>query len=342
MSFPPGMWPRRVRAGSTSVAAGLMLAGLLAILWLGLFSAFLSGFLVYFLIQFGVGWLGKFGVLPRVGRIVLALVIAVFVIGGLTSAIIALVSFLSNGQDNLGRLCSAWSRSSSNAKVYLPPGCNNMCRQPSTTGAGRSGGALRGNAAHLTVLGRGAGRAHRPYSFRHDRRRARRVSPPAPPDGPLARGLEERVRRVGHGLQPRRLLADQNFGAEHAAHRDLPRRRPAAHRPAAALHQDDDCRHFCRRASADHRQSHLEFDHRAHRARRLGARCGAGARLPVAIHKLEYVFNAQIIGTEIRAHAWEILLAMLVLEAAFGLKGLVAAPIFYAYLKDDLKMSGWV
>jgi predicted PurR-regulated permease PerM len=62
----------------------------------------------------------------------------------------------------------------------------------------------------------------------------------------------------------------------------------------------------------------------------------------VGIHKLEYVLNAQIIGTEIRAHAWEILLAMLVLEAAFGLRGLIAAPIFYAYLKEDLKTRGWV
>ncbi len=50
------------------------------------------------------------------------------------------------------------------------------------------------------------------------------------------------------------------------------------------------------------------------------------------------MLNAQIIGTEIRAHAWEILLAMLALEAAFGLKGLIAAPIFYAYLKEDLKL----
>ena len=29
--------------------------------------------------------------------------------------------------------------------------------------------------------------------------------------------------------------------------------------------------------------------------------------------------------------------AMLVMEAAFGLVGLVAAPIYYAYLKDELK-----
>lgn len=57
----------------------------------------------------------------------------------------------------------------------------------------------------------------------------------------------------------------------------------------------------------------------------------------VVIHKLEYFFNAHIIGTQIRARAWELLLAMLVMEAVFGLVGLVAAPIFYAYIKDELK-----
>ncbi len=30
------------------------------------------------------------------------------------------------------------------------------------------------------------------------------------------------------------------------------------------------------------------------------------------------------------------LLAMLVMEAAFGIPGVIAAPIFYAYLKSEL------
>ena len=62
----------------------------------------------------------------------------------------------------------------------------------------------------------------------------------------------------------------------------------------------------------------------------------------VLIHKLEYFLNARIVGGEIRAHAWELLLAMLVMEAAFGLSGLVAAPVFYAYVKRELVDQGWV
>lgn len=56
----------------------------------------------------------------------------------------------------------------------------------------------------------------------------------------------------------------------------------------------------------------------------------------VIIHKLEYFLNARIVGSEIRAKAWELLTAMLIMESAFGLAGLVAAPICYAWLKDEL------
>ncbi|MGD9787076.1 MAG: AI-2E family transporter [Sulfuricellaceae bacterium] len=62
----------------------------------------------------------------------------------------------------------------------------------------------------------------------------------------------------------------------------------------------------------------------------------------VVIHKLEYFLNAKIVGSQIRAKAWELLLAMLVMEATFGLMGVVAAPIYYAYLKDELQSRGLV
>ena len=73
----------------------------------------------------------------------------------------------------------------------------------------------------------------------------------------------------------------------------------------------------------------------------LGAAVGSLIFL-VTIHKLEYLVNARIIGTEIRARVWELLLAMLVMESIFGLPGLVAAPIYYSYLKDELSAKGLV
>jgi predicted PurR-regulated permease PerM len=57
----------------------------------------------------------------------------------------------------------------------------------------------------------------------------------------------------------------------------------------------------------------------------------------VSIHKFEYFLNARIVGSRIKAAAWELLIAMMVMEAMFGVSGLVAAPIFYAYLKSELK-----
>jgi predicted PurR-regulated permease PerM len=62
----------------------------------------------------------------------------------------------------------------------------------------------------------------------------------------------------------------------------------------------------------------------------------------VLVHKLEYFVNARIVGSQIKASAWELLLAMLVMEAAFGLQGVVAAPVFYAYVKAELAARGLV
>ena len=60
------------------------------------------------------------------------------------------------------------------------------------------------------------------------------------------------------------------------------------------------------------------------------------------MHKLEYFLNARIVGDRISAKAWELLLAMLVMEAAFVLPGVIAAPIFYAYVKAELSAAGLV
>jgi predicted PurR-regulated permease PerM len=62
----------------------------------------------------------------------------------------------------------------------------------------------------------------------------------------------------------------------------------------------------------------------------------------IVVHKLEYFLNARIVGRGIHASSWELLMAMLLMEAAFGLAGLVAAPIYYAYLKDELAARGLV
>jgi predicted PurR-regulated permease PerM len=62
----------------------------------------------------------------------------------------------------------------------------------------------------------------------------------------------------------------------------------------------------------------------------------------VVIHKLEYFLGARIVGTRIKSQIWELLIAMMVMEAIFGVPGLVAAPIWYAYLKSELLDAGLI
>jgi len=57
----------------------------------------------------------------------------------------------------------------------------------------------------------------------------------------------------------------------------------------------------------------------------------------IVIHKLEYFFSARLIGARIQAFSWELLIAMLVMESLFGTAGLIAAPIYYAYVKRELR-----
>jgi predicted PurR-regulated permease PerM len=56
----------------------------------------------------------------------------------------------------------------------------------------------------------------------------------------------------------------------------------------------------------------------------------------LVIHKLEYFLNAKIVGGRIGAAAWETLLAILVMEAAFGIPGVILAPVVYAWVKAEL------
>jgi len=51
---------------------------------------------------------------------------------------------------------------------------------------------------------------------------------------------------------------------------------------------------------------------------------------------LEYFLNARTTSTQVHVRSWELLIAMLLMEAAFGLPAVITAPIYYAYLKSEL------
>jgi predicted PurR-regulated permease PerM len=62
----------------------------------------------------------------------------------------------------------------------------------------------------------------------------------------------------------------------------------------------------------------------------------------VLIHKLEYLVNSRIVGGETDSQAWEILLAIVIGETAFGVAGVVMAPIVYTFVKRELRERGLV
>ena len=59
----------------------------------------------------------------------------------------------------------------------------------------------------------------------------------------------------------------------------------------------------------------------------------------IVIHKTEYLISAKILGKQTNTAAWELLAVMFVGEAVFGLPGLVAAPLYYAYVKKELQVA---
>ena len=49
------------------------------------------------------------------------------------------------------------------------------------------------------------------------------------------------------------------------------------------------------------------------------------------------MLTSRLVGGEVDSQAWEILFAIIVGEAAFGISGVVMAPIIYAFVKRELR-----
>ena len=62
----------------------------------------------------------------------------------------------------------------------------------------------------------------------------------------------------------------------------------------------------------------------------------------VVVHKLEYFLNAHFVGNRTQIPTYALLASMLVLEAGFGAAGLVAAPVYCAWLTRELRGGRWI
>ena len=62
----------------------------------------------------------------------------------------------------------------------------------------------------------------------------------------------------------------------------------------------------------------------------------------LALSKLQYVLTSRMVGGNTNSQAWEILFSIIIGEAAFGVAGVVMAPIVYAFVKRELRERGLV
>jgi predicted PurR-regulated permease PerM len=69
---------------------------------------------------------------------------------------------------------------------------------------------------------------------------------------------------------------------------------------------------------------------------------GVSLAFLVVVHKLEYFLNAHFVGSRTQIPAYALLASMLVLEAGFGAAGLVAAPVYCAWLTRELRGGRWI
>ena len=164
---------------------------------------------------------------------------------------------------------------------------------------------------------------------------------PLPTMGPLAQELIGRTSRLATAFR-QVVFAQVKISCSTPFHRRLPAGRAAVVRRAPAPFQDAGADHLHRRPAAGGGQHHLQHDHQHRRVVGL-VLCGRGrAVVPDRDPQAGVLPQCAHRRWRIQARAWELLLAMLVMEAAFGLPGLVAAPVFYAYVKRELVDQRWI
>ncbi len=315
----------------------LMGASLIAILPLGLLPALLAGLLVYNIIIFGSRSLCRIGVLPHAAKILLLLVIASVVIALFSIGCIRLVSFINGDTESvvglINHIAGIVSMASSFVpewgKQYLPSNIEGWQQQVHE--------ALIGNAKYLSAVGRGTGMFFLYILFGMIiGGLAALDAKDGASEKPFTKALE--ARGVYLSLAFRRIVFSQiRISALNTILTGiflaLVMPMLGYHLPLVKTMIVVTFIVGLMPIIGNIISNTIIF------IIALGvAPIAAIAALVflIAIHKLEYFVNAHIIGTRISAHAWELLIAMLVMDAAFGISGVVAAPIYYAYVKDEL------
>jgi predicted PurR-regulated permease PerM len=310
---------------------------LLLVLWLHLLPALLAGLLVYTLVNALAPPLQRHLPGARAHGLIVAL-LSIVVVGILTLAVIGAVAFLRSELGNPSTMFESMMPLIERARGQLPQIV--VDHLPDSIDDVRTAAIdwLRQHAAQLQLAGKTAARVivHLLIGMVLGAMVALAGALPRPRGGPLAEGLAERCSRLVHAFHDI-VFAQVKISAINTAFTGLfllvilplfGVNLPLAKSLVAATfiagllpvigNLISNTLIFVVGLSVS-----------------LGVAIAALAFL-IVIHKLEYFLNARIVGTQIRARAWELLIAMLFMEAAFGSAGLIAAPIYYAYLKREL------
>jgi predicted PurR-regulated permease PerM len=329
----------------TAIRASWVLAtaAALAVLHLHLLPALLAGLLVYELVHLLTPYLEK-RIFSKRGRVAAVAILGALIVALAAAAITGAVVFFRSDAGNLSGLFGKMAQIIENSRASLPDWLNDLLPPNGFDPQMATVQWLREHAAELRQVGKEAGLAfaHIIVGMVIGAMLATREVYHATPAGPLATSLVERATRLGDAFR-NIVFAQLRISAINTVFTAI---YLAVVLPLFGVHLP-----FTKTLIAVTfiagllpvignliSNSVIVVVSLAH-SPQIAA---ASLAFLVIVHKFEYFLNARIVGRRINARAWEILTAMVVMEAAFGIAGLIAAPIFYAWLKSELKASGMV
>ena len=334
------------RRPSTAETASWILAGLalFLILYLHLLSALLGGLAVYELVHILSRKLPFIRGSRATGKRLAVAILAVFIVAALVLTVAGLIAFFRSEQGSLPALLGQMADILETSKAHLPDWIASEIPADAEDLKNQGVAWLREHAGELKTFGAEVGRslAHALIGMIIGALVSLQETVHAASRAPLARAMAERARRLGEAFR-RIVFAQLRISALNTALTAiylivvlplLGVRLPLT-KTLIVLTFLAGLLPVIGNLISNTVIVVVSLSHS------LGVALGSLAFL-IVIHKLEYFLNAKIVGIEIQARAWELLLAMLVMEAAFGLAGVVAAPIYYAYLKDELSARGLI
>lgn len=321
----------------------LATAGLVFVLNRHLLPALLAGLLVHELVHLLAPRLQRRMSSER-GKLVAVVLLAVMIVGATAAAVVAAVAFFKSDAGSLSRLFGKMAQIIEESHASLPPWVVENLPANATDLQTATVEWLREHAAEVRQIGKEAGIAfaHILVGMIIGAMLATREASPDLALGPLSTALAERARRLADAFrrivfaQVRISLLNTAFTAVYLAialplfgiHLPLAKTLIAVTFLAGLLP-------VIGNLISNTVIVVVSLAHSPQVA-------VASLAFLVIVHKLEYFLNARIVGGQINARAWELLTAMLLMEAAFGIPGVVAAPIVYAWIKDELKNVGLV